>query len=141
MKEQFEDKFMDIQAGLISLCLEVMENEVDKVYAYAFMDDTVTMFNAFFEKNGKVLTLNQFHVDLETAMQFLSIGTADLEKIITLCEEEGRQIPTEIKMCYDVKTGKYNADYRYGKICPEDVDESKVFMEWYEEVKENTEIH
>ena len=33
MKTGFEDTFMDIQAGLIALCMEVTGGQVEKVYA------------------------------------------------------------------------------------------------------------
>lgn len=34
MSKVFEDEFMNIQSGLVSLCLEVTENKVDKIYVY-----------------------------------------------------------------------------------------------------------
>ena len=110
MKENFEDKFMGIQTDLISLCLEVTGSKVDKIFAYASIEKKSTMFNAFFEKDGKVLTINQLNIDRGTVMEFLKIGTTDLEKIKKKCEQNEIQTPTEIKMYYDVKTGKYNAD-------------------------------
>lgn len=81
MKENFEDKFMGIQTDLISLCLEVTGSKVDKIFAYASIEKKSTMFNAFFEKDGKVLTINQLNIDRGTVMEFLKIGTTDLEKI------------------------------------------------------------
>lgn len=48
MKENFEDKFMEIQRGLISLCLEVTDGRIDKIFAYASIEKRSTMFNAFF---------------------------------------------------------------------------------------------
>lgn len=38
MKENFEDKFMDLQSGLIALCLEVTDRKVDKIYVYASIE-------------------------------------------------------------------------------------------------------
>lgn len=138
MKENFEDKFMEIQTDLISLCLEVTGNKVDKIFAYASIEKKSTMFNAFFEKDGKVLTINQLNIDRGIVMQFLKIGTTDLEMIKKTCEQNEIQTPTEIKMYYDVKTGKYNADYKYDEVCSDKTGMSsgEVFMKWYNEIKE-----
>lgn len=139
MKENFEDKFMEIQTGLISLCLEVTGSKIDKIFAYASIEKKSTMFNAFFERDGKVLTINQLNIDRGTVMEFLKIGTTDLEKIKVICEQNEIQTPTEIKMYYDVKTGKYNADYKYDEVCSDKTGMSsgEVFMKWYNEIKEN----
>ena len=53
MIENFEDKFMEAQTALISLCLEVTESKIDKVFAYASIEKRSTMFNAFLKKKGK----------------------------------------------------------------------------------------
>ncbi len=37
----------------------------------------------------------------------------DLTKIKKICEQNETQTPTEMKMYYDVKSGKYKADYKY----------------------------
>ena len=60
MSKVFEDALMDVQSELISLCLEVVENrDIDKVYAYCSIEKKSMMFNAFFEANGKIQTLDQ----------------------------------------------------------------------------------
>lgn len=139
MKDNFEDKFMEIQTGLISLCLEVTGSKIDKIFAYASIEKKSTMFNAFFERDGKVLTINQLNIDRGIVMKFLKIGTTDLEKIKKICEQNEIQTPTEIKMYYDVKTGKYNADYKYNEVCSDKtgISSGEVFMKWYNEIKDN----
>ena len=139
MKKIFEDRFMEIQEGLISLCLEVTEGNIDKVYAYASIEKKSAMFNAFFEKNGRVVTINQLNIDSKTAMNFLRIGTMDLSKLKAICEEYEVKCPTEIKLFYDVKTGKCGADYRYDEICSSKtgLSSGEVFLEWYNQVKDS----
>ena len=70
MKRGFEDKFMDLQSGLISLCLEVTENKVDKIFAYASIEKDGLMFNAFFKMNNKVETLNTLGIDKTLRREF-----------------------------------------------------------------------
>ena len=36
MKE-FEDKFSELQADMISICMEYVEDRADKVYVYAYV--------------------------------------------------------------------------------------------------------
>lgn len=54
MADNFEDKFMDLQAGLISLCLEVTDGKVDKVYAYASKEKKVLCLILFLKLMAKL---------------------------------------------------------------------------------------
>lgn len=47
MSKVFEDEFMDIQSELVSLCLEVTESKVNKIYVYCSNEKKSKMFNAF----------------------------------------------------------------------------------------------
>lgn len=47
MSKQFEDEFMDLQSELISLCLEITEERVDKIYAYASIQKKVKCLMPF----------------------------------------------------------------------------------------------
>lgn len=139
MSKVFEDEFMEIQSGLISLCMEVLEGKkVSKVYAYCSNEKKSKMFNAFFEADGEIKTLGKMGVPSGLVFKFLEIGTEDLEKLDSVCAKYSMPIPTEMKMYYDVETGKYNAKYKYETVCSA-VETGKiaedVFMEWVEEIK------
>lgn len=142
MKKGFEDKFMDLQSGLVSLCLEVTENKVDKIYAYASIEKDSLMFNAFFEVDNKIETLNTLNIDAELRKQFLQTGTMDLVNIKNLCQEYETPTPSEMKMFYDVKTGKYNADYEYGPLYTGEngLSARKMFMNWQDEIKKASNV-
>ena len=141
MKSIFEDKFMELQSGLIMLCLEVTDKKVDKVYGYAYIDETSTMFNAFFEVAGEIRTLNQLPVDRNTMFEFLKLGTDDLSQVRELCREYGMKCPVEMKMYYNVTSGKYSADYRYEEASEEvtDMSPGEMFMEWMKDIKRQSE--
>ena len=47
MSKTFEDEFMDLQAECISLCLEVVGQEAEKIYAYCSIETYSKLFNAF----------------------------------------------------------------------------------------------
>ncbi len=137
MDRKFEDEFMDLQSELISLCLEVTEKKVDKIYAYASIEEKSQMFNAFFEAAGEIKTINQLGINSNLMMQFLKLGTGDLGKIKALCKEYNMPVPTELKMYYDVKTGKYNADYQYKEVCSSrtGISAGEGFMNWIHQIK------
>lgn len=137
MNKVFEDEFMDLQSGLISLCIEVAQQKISKVYAYCSNEKKSKMFNAFFEVDGEIKTLNQLGIPSKLAFQFLKVGTEDLEKIEPLCIKYNMPIPTEMKLYYDVKSGKYDATYKYEEVCSAKTGKSagEVFLEWVSEIK------
>ena len=138
MSKVFEDALMDAQSELISLCLEVVGNQdIDKVYAYCSIEKKSMMFNAFFEVNGEIKTLNQLGIEKRLAMQFLRLGTGDLSKIKDICKTFEMPTPTEIKMSYEKKTGKFGVKYRYDEICSSQtgIGAGEIFMNWVSEVR------
>lgn len=138
MCKKFEDEYMELQASLISLCLELINNKVDKVYAYASIEEESRAFNAFYMVQGEILTLNQLGVNGKICMKFLKLGTEDLNKIVELCKKNNQPVPTEFKMIYDVNSGNYDADYKYNEICSEKtgICSGDVFDSWLKEKKE-----
>ncbi len=137
MNKVFEDEFMDWQSALISLCMEVTEQKISKVYAYCSNEKKSKMFNAFFDVNGEIKTLNQLGVPNKLAFQFLKLGTEDLEKVDAICTKYNMPIPTEMKLYYDVTLGKYDAKYKYEEVCSAKTGKNagEVFLEWVSEIK------
>ena len=137
MNKVFEDEFMDVQASIISLCLEVTGEKVDKIYAYCSNEKYVKSFNAFFVVNGKVKELHELGISGQLAFQFLKLGTEDLTKVNAICQKYNMPAPTEMKLYYDVTTGKFNADYKYKEVCSAQtgIDQDDVLREWIEEIK------
>ncbi|WP_322787454.1 hypothetical protein [Bhargavaea ginsengi] len=67
----------------------------------------------------------------------LKIGREILKKIRNKCEEYNREMPTEIKLEYDVKENQLKGQYKYDLIYSHD-DElfpGDIFGAWFEEVK------
>lgn len=133
--KQFEDAFMEEQSSLISLCLEFAEGQVDKVFAYASIEEKTQGFNAFFQAGRKIKAPHQIDPDPSMVQQFLNLGTSDLTNIRKICAAYQNPVPTEIKMTYDVKTGKFDAQYQYQPVCTAEtgVDLSEVFLAWMED--------
>ena len=141
---QFEDKFMEVQVSMISLAMEYVQNQVEKVYIYAIADSLYS-FNLFYEIKGNIVhkhLVNDFlakdsHVDISLQTALLKEGIKDVEAMIDICQEYNREHPTEMWLIYDAK--KNSLDSRYSYEGRYDMDEellpSLEFEKWFEEVK------
>ncbi|MGG2017867.1 DUF600 domain-containing protein [Bacillus sp. S10(2024)] len=149
MKE-FEDKFSELQADMISICMEYIENRADKVYVYASCEETIISSKFFYLINNKYLKPHKVNdaleagderYDVSTKRQFmvLDILNEDIEKIKVFCKEYERDMPTEMKLIYDVKSGKFKAEYKYDLVYTNDDVKTAghIADEWFEEVKNN----
>jgi len=144
---QFEDKFMEVQVSMISLALEYVQDQADKIYIYAIADSLYS-FNLFYEIKGKVVhkhLVNNFladdsQVDIGLQSILLREGIKDVENMINICQEYGREHPTEMWLIYDAQTNSLDSSYSYeGRY---DKDEELLprleFEKWFEEVKNST---
>lgn len=79
---------------------------------------------------------------MERQFSLLDIGCENAEKIVELHEKYKKQIPTEIKIIYDVLDNHVLANYRYDTVYSDNDDKinEDVFDEWVEEVKAKEEI-
>ncbi|AJH62389.1 hypothetical protein bcere0016_20620 [Bacillus cereus 95/8201] len=149
MKE-FEDRFSELQADMISICMEYVENRADKVYIYASCEEDMISSSFFYLINNKYVECHKvndaleneeekYDVSPERMFQVLQIIGEDIEEIETLCKEYEKDMPTEMKLIYDAKSGKFKAEYKYDLIhTNEDVKTADDFAdEWFEEVKNN----
>lgn len=81
----------------------------------------------------------RYDVSPKRMFEVLHIIGDDIEKIKVLCEEHGRDMPTEMKLIYDVKSGNFKAEYKYELIYFNDDVKTAgdIADEWFEEVKSN----
>ncbi|WP_166246605.1 immunity protein YezG family protein [Paenibacillus turpanensis] len=149
MKE-FEEKFSELQSDMISICMEYVEDRADKVYVYASREEGVTSSSFFYLINNKYVECHKVNDALENGderydvsqdrmFMVLRILNEDIGKIKALCEEYGRDVPTEMKLIYDVNSGKFRAEYQYDLIYTNDDIKTAddIADEWFEEIKNN----
>lgn len=134
MKTGFEEKFTDIQSGLISLCVEAAEKKVDIIYAYAYIGDGSSMFNAFYECEGSIVPAHNIIKDKSVLTQVMKYGTNDLETLRSLCANYEVKCPTEMKLCYNCITKKFSADYMYDSSIPVGFSPTNSFLTWRKEL-------
>lgn len=140
----FEDKFMEVQVSMISLALEYVQNQADRIYIYAIADSLYS-FNLFYEIKGNIVhkhlvndyLLKDSHVDISLQTALLKEGVKDVKSMLDVCQEYDREHPTEMWLIYDAQ--KNSLDSRYSYEGRYDKDEELLprleFERWIEEVK------
>ncbi len=147
MKE-YEDKFSELQADMISICMEYVEDRADKVYVYASREEGVTASDFFYLINDKYVERHKvndawekekYDVSTKRQLMVLNIINDDVEQIEELCREHERDMPSEMKLIYDAKSGRFKAEYKYDLVHTNDDIKTASDMadEWFEEVKNN----
>ena len=133
MKAGYEEKFMEIQGELVSLCMEAVEGfDVKKIFMYEFMSEGGNAYNAFCEVGGEPKFLNEMGVDKKNVRTLLHAGTVEMmDKIRKLCKEFEATRPTEIKAVYDVETGGFEMNCEYDAI---DVCSAEALEIWMDEI-------
>ena len=141
---QFEDKFMEVQASMVSLAMEYVQDQADKIYIYAIADSLYS-FNLFYEIKGNVVhkhLVNNFltddsQVDIGLQSILLREGIKDVENMIRICQEYNREHPTEMWLIYDAQKNsldsRYSYEGRYNK--DEELLPRLEFEKWFEEVQ------
>ena len=141
----FEDQLMEIQSDMISLSLEYVENKAEIVYIYVVLEDGLVSFDVFYKIGGFISEksdVNEYlseKINDSDDIQFslLEYGIEDAEKIEGLFKENSKEVPTEIRLVYDVKNNSLKSNYRYDAMYEknEDLSVSDVFEAWIQEEK------
>ena len=145
MNRVFEDQLMDIQSDMISLSLEYIENKAETVYIYVVLEDGLVSFDVFYKIGGFISEksdVNEYlseKINDSDDIQFslLEYGIEDAEKIEVLFKENSKEVPTEIRLVYDVKNNSLKSNYIYDAMYEknEDLSVSDVFEAWIQEEK------
>ena len=147
---EFEDKFSELQADMISICMEYVEDRADKVYVYASCEEGIISSSFFYLINNKYVKSHKlndalengeerYDVSTERGFMVLDIINENTEKIKVLCKAYERDMPTEMKLIYDVKSGNFKAEYKYDSVYTNDDIKTAhhIANEWFEELKNN----
>lgn len=148
MKKVFEDYFSELQADMVSICLEYIEKRADMIYIHISCDKSMTSPDFFYKINDKILEKDEVNQVITTSEKLYDISDErqgavlhiladDMNKIEELCKKFQKDIPTEIKLIYDIKRNKLQAKYNYDEVFPQDGSKGPmaVYEEWFEEIK------
>ena len=137
MKPGFEDKFMELQAEYVAFCMDLVKDieGVEKAYIYISNEKDSRMFNAFYKIKNEIGRIGIMPIDSNITLNFLRTGTKNISRIRSLCEEYEADIPTQIKMYYDVASQSFEAKYKYEPVWTGDSDVTAFseFEDWAEE--------
>lgn len=147
----FEDYYSELQSDMVAICLEYVENQADEIFIYCSYEPEMYVFDFFYRINGTIVHKHQlndaiveghqnqvYDVSRERQKAALRIGNEDLKLIHEKCKEFNREMPTEMKLKYNVKQNSLKGKYRYDLVYSND-DEllpDDIFELWFEEVKD-----
>lgn len=146
----FLEKWNELQADMISICMEYVEDRADKVYVYASSEEGVTSGRFFYLIHDKLVECHKVNDALQSGearydvssnrmFEVLDVINDDIFSMRELCKEFGQDMPTEIKLIYDTASGKLQGQYKYELVYTHDdiKTASHIADEWFEEVKAN----
>lgn len=150
--KKFEDHLADIQTDMVAVCVEYADHQADDLYIYCSFEPNMYAFDVFYRINGQVvrkhqlnqavrqsdsLQSHQYNVTDARQLAMLEIGIENLKEIHKKCEEHNHQMPTEIKLHYDMKQNKLSGKYRYDLVYSnsEELLPDHIFDAWFEEVR------
>jgi hypothetical protein len=146
MTKTFEDSFSEFQADMVLICLEYASNRVDEIYIYCSSEGKVISSNFFFRINGMLVRKDKLNVAINFGSDGFTYNTSadrqrvalkiineNILKIIELCKEFNRKMPTEMKLIYNVKRNSMVADYKYDFVYSNDPEKTAddVENEWF----------
>jgi hypothetical protein len=79
----------------------------------------------------------RYNVTTKRQFKVLDIMNDNVEKIKVLCKECERDMPTEMKLIYDSKSGKLQAEYKYDLMYTNDdvKTANDIADEWFKDIK------
>ena len=153
MGKVIEDYFTELQTDMISICLEYVEDRAEKIYIYCSYENNMISGDFFYKINGKVVHNNKlndaiadrekpYDVSIDRQKEVIDIIIEDIISLKKLCQEYQRDMPTQIKLIYDVSENKVQADYSYDIIFSNDKKKTSydVLEEWYQLEKSNQSV-
>ncbi|WP_249872884.1 DUF600 domain-containing protein [Oceanobacillus saliphilus] len=149
MSKIFEDKFSELQADMVAICLEYVESRAEKIFIYCSFEAKVISSDFFYCINGKVVRKHKLNDAINNPIDFqydtsgerqsgvLNILNNNIKEMIKLCEEYNREMPSEIKLIYNVVNNSLKADYKYDIVFSNHPDKTAddISMEWFEEMQ------
>ncbi|KGX89951.1 hypothetical protein N781_08670 [Pontibacillus halophilus JSM 076056 = DSM 19796] len=149
MGKVFEDYLAELQVDMVAICLEYVEDKAEDIFIYCSYEPKVYAFDVFYKINGNLVLKhnlndaidgtggsNKYDTSEERQEAMLDIGLKNLKEINKTCEDFGRQMPTEIKLHYNVSNNSLKASYKYDLIYSNhnDLMSDDIFDDWFEEV-------
>ncbi len=139
----FEDEFTELQTDMVDICNEYSQGLADKIFIYAANEGMILNQHFYCINNNlyKCSKLNnaglktEFDISIACQKQVLDILNEDIQKIQALCEKYNQPVPKLMKLVFEPKTRKFNADYTYENQTTDDISVFDNYNSWFEEEK------
>lgn len=152
MGKVFEDYFSELQADMVSICLEYVFERANKIYIYCSHEEGLVTNDFFYNINGKIVERHKlndalvneegnanfsYDISVDRQKAVVKIINQNIKELIKLCRKYDREMPTEIKIVYDVQANKLAADYKYDLVHTNDSNKtaSSIARIWFEQIK------
>lgn len=122
-KEEQEQLWEDEILQLMVVLAWWVDTRIDKVYVYYYnKKETVITFSFFYELDGKIYSWADIFDILELPIDekkreyktwIISAEEEAWDNVKNFLQENNFSVPVEIKVCFDVKTGKTEYNYSY----------------------------
>ena len=137
----FEDEITELQADMVDICNEYSCGVADKIFIIASYEGLLNT-DYFYIINGSIFERHKintsdaradFDVSADCQKQVLNILKEDVKKIKVVCDKYNQPMPTEMRLTYEPKTKKFNAEYKYENQTSDDVSVFDNYDAWFEE--------
>jgi len=145
MGKSFEDYFSKLQADMVSICLEYVKSNADAIYIYCSYEPDAYYFDAFYKIDNSLYQRHELDLkdknfydsSITRQRELLKIGKTNLQQIHRICQEFNHDMPTEIKLYYNVEENNLKAKYKYELVYSNDETllPDDIFDQWFNEVK------
>ena len=141
-KKTFEEELSALQTDMVDICNEYSQGFANKIFIYVTYENELLYAMHFYSINNKLLKpakLNESELDVvfvvteDYQKQVLDILNEDVKKIKSLCEKYSRPMFTEMRLVYEPKTKKFDAEYKYDPQFTDDMALSDILSAWFEE--------
>ena len=107
MGKMFEDYFSEIQADMVSICLEYVEKRAEKIYIYGSFENGMISSGFFYKVNSKIVKKNKlndvivdgqkkYDVSIPRQKGAINIINDDIKALKRLCQEYQKEMPTPV---------------------------------------------
>lgn len=143
----FEDEFSALQADMVDICNEYSCGVADKIFIYAANEGMIlaqhfycinTNLYKCSKLNNTGLTVS-FDVSIDCQRKVLDILNEDIQRLQSLCEKYDQPVPKLMKLVYEPKTKKFNAEYKYENQTTDEISVFDNYDAWFEEEKSRVE--
>ncbi|WAB96312.1 hypothetical protein OSW16_17330 [Pseudomonas putida] len=127
MNKSFEDYLSEHQADMMRIALEYVDGRADEVFVHAASEEGISSFDVFYKINGQIVRKEEINSNIKPSETkyddsedrqdaMLDIGLDNIDAIEEKCLEFGVKAPTEMRLHYEVRSGKFRAQLRYDNV-------------------------